>query len=157
MPTDQKISRFRSAYTPGVRHGFSCDPKSDRTQQSFKADADINVIMSRYLKTGVLPKSREGEGQYVDTTLSAFDFQQASDQIASARGAFSRLSSAERDSYGNSVETWLDAIAQERATEAAAAAEAGGEAPPPAPKAPEAPVAAPAGPQTPPAVPGAGG
>lgn len=103
------------------RVSIAFDPAEDRTQQSFKNDCDINQIMARYLRTGQLPQSNR-EPVYLDTT--AYDFQEAADLVARARGEFSLLPAEERDSFGNSVELWLDHKAAEAAQEAADAAEA---------------------------------
>lgn len=143
---------FRTRATPRRRVALFCDPEGDRAQQQFKAECDINNIMARYLKTGILPQST-AEPVYLDTT--AYDFLEAQNLVARARGEFSLLSAEERDSYGNSVELWLDAKAQE-AQEAAEAAAKGGDSTPPASVAP-APsstnVEAPAKPDTPPVPP----
>lgn len=88
------------------------DHAQDRAQQQFKDESDINVIMARYLKTGVLPAETR-QPVYLDTT--AYDFIEAQELVARARGEFSLLSAEERDSYGNSVEAWLDAKALEAA------------------------------------------
>lgn len=106
---------FRTAYGPKLLVQLYCDPAEDRTQQSFKDECDINNIMARYLKTGQLPQS-SGEPVYLDTT--AIDFQAAQDLVARTRGEFSRLSAEERDSYGNSPELWLEAMAEKAEQEA---------------------------------------
>ena len=115
--------RIITAYAPKLRVELFCDPEEDRTQQSFRDDCDINLIMARYLKTGVLPQGSAAP-QFVDTT--AVDFLDAQELVARARGTFSLLSAEERDSYGNSVELWLDhqAMAIQEAQEAATAAAA---------------------------------
>jgi hypothetical protein len=149
--------RFRTGASPRRRVSISFDPAEDRTQQSFKDECDINNIMARYLRTGQLPASNR-EPVYLDTT--AFDFQAAQDLVARARGEFSLLPADERDSFGNSVELWLETKAAEAAEAAAADAEAAkaAEAAKVAPATPTPSVEAPTkGEPTPPAKPGAGG
>lgn len=106
----------RSASSPRRRVALYFDPKEDRTQQSYKDDCDINLIMQRYLRTGVLPSS-DRQPVYLDTT--AYDFLEAQNLVARARGEFSLLPADERDKYGNQVELWLD----DKARQAAEAAE----------------------------------
>jgi len=119
---DAPIPRCRSAASARRRVQLICDPSRDRTQQSFKDDCDINLIMARYLKTGQLPSSTR-QPVYLDTT--AYDFLAAQNLVARARGEFSLLSAEERDSYGNQVELWLD----HKAALAAQAEGEGGEPP----------------------------
>ena len=113
---------IHTAYGPKLRVGLACDPEGDRTQQSFKDECDINNIMARYLKAGLLPVSDKVPA-YVDTT--AIDFQNAQDLVARVRGEFSLLPAAERDAYGNSAELWLDhqAVVAQEALELAEATE----------------------------------
>jgi len=150
------LPQFRTAYSGQLHVRLICDPAEDRTQQSFKDDADINNIMARYLKTGILPEGR-GAPQFVDTT--AIDFQNAQDLVAHARGQFSLLSAEERDSYGNQVELWLDHQAQLRqeAAQAELDAQAAATAQAAAAAAAAATAGAPGAPATPPAKPGEGG
>lgn len=63
------------------------------TDQSMTSDTDINIIVSRYKKTGVMPSMPiQQAAQYFDTTKVA-SFQDAHNRIAAAKSAFQQLPS----------------------------------------------------------------
>lgn len=68
--------------------------------QSFKDECDINVLMARYRKTGILPENiNEQAGQYLDCTAN--DFQEAMCLVAGAASLFNELPSTLRDRFQN--------------------------------------------------------
>ncbi len=82
------------------------------TQQQFKDEADINVVMSRFSKTGVLgnPESaRSRTPKFGD--FSNVDFQSASEVVANAQSDFEGLPSDVRAKFGNDVQELLDFVA----------------------------------------------
>lgn len=102
--------RIRSAYDGSrVRIRLICCDGEDRTQQQFKDECDINVLMSRYEKTGVLPQGRDTPPQYAD--VSAMDFTESMNQIAMVNGVFSQLDARTRARFENNPENMLEFIA----------------------------------------------
>lgn len=71
-----------------------------RTQQHFKDECDINVIVNRYVKTGVLPDSNV-EPFYADLSEVPNDLQTAYEAVFRAEAAFMQLPSDVRKSLGN--------------------------------------------------------
>lgn len=55
-------------YPKGHRHGLVCRQPS-KALQSGKEEADINVIVSRFLRTGTLPQAAARPPQYGDLTI----------------------------------------------------------------------------------------
>jgi len=99
------------------RVGLYFDPNDplarSRTHQSFAKDADINTIMNRYKKTGVL-----GDPSISSQRVSRFgDFSDIADyptivsRIQQAQDDFMTLPSEVRAKFGNLVENALDFIA----------------------------------------------
>lgn len=86
-----------------------CDPAEDRTQQSFKDECNINFLMKRYEKTGVLPVGRQTRPQYVDATV--INFQSAMERVAEVRGVFSLLDAKTRKRFENDPEQMLEFLA----------------------------------------------
>lgn len=82
--------RFR-VVTPVVGEGL--------TKQSFRDECDINVIMSRYQQSGVLPVVSVREGRFVDAPST--DYQEAMFQVADARSRFERLPARLRERFEN--------------------------------------------------------
>jgi len=70
------------------------------THQSFKDECDINIIMGRYLKTGVLPENlTQAQAQYLD--VSDVDFQAAAELVAGAKSLFEQMPSSIRNRFDN--------------------------------------------------------
>lgn len=102
---------FRTAYSPKERVKLQCaasasDPS--RTKQSFKAECDINTIIARFLRTGILDYAEKHEAQYGDAT--GVDFTQAMQTVAKAQSMFNDLPSALRNRFKNEPALFLDFI-----------------------------------------------
>lgn len=80
-----------------------------RTKQSFKDECDINVIMRRYDKTGVLPAG-VGVGSYADFS-SVGSFQDSQNILIKAQSQFDALPARVRDRFQNDPEKLLRFIA----------------------------------------------
>lgn len=91
-------------------------------KQAFKDEADINHIMSRYRKTGLLvdPSSvnssrRAFYGEFADS----MEFKEAQNRIAQVRNSFEMLPSSIRSLFENDPSVMLDFLADpENASEA---------------------------------------
>ena len=96
--------------------GLRCDDPS-LTQQQFKEEADINTIVDRFLKSGVLPTA-VNMPQYVDYE-GVFDFQSAMNVVRQADENFMRLDAKVRVRFNNSPQAFLEFFANpENAEEA---------------------------------------
>jgi len=80
--------------------------KPTRTKQSFKDDCDINVIMSRFEKTGQLPPEHQREANY--GFASADTFQDAMFITTTAQQMFDELPSAVRKRFGHDTAAFLE-------------------------------------------------
>lgn len=101
VPYSQNYSRgapARDAYGDRRRH-FTPVEGLTMAKQSFKDECDINMIMSRYMKTGILDHTRQSVAQYLDVTGA--DFQEAQNLIAGARSMFNELPAALRERFAN--------------------------------------------------------
>lgn len=88
--------------------GLSClDPSL--TQQQFKDEADINVIVDRFMKTGHLPDP-VSMPQYVDYE-GVFDFQSAMNVVRQADENFMRMDANVRSRFHNSPQEFLEFFA----------------------------------------------
>ena len=80
------------------------------TQQHFKDECDINVIVNRYVKTGVLEHQASMEPHYADLSEIPTDLQSAYDAVFRAEAAFMDLPSEIRKSLDNDparLSQWL--------------------------------------------------
>jgi len=87
------------------KSGLKCDDPS-LTQQQFKEDSDINTIVDRFMKSGVLPNP-VNMPQYVDYE-GIFDFQSAMNVVRQADESFMRLDAKIRARFNNSPQEFLE-------------------------------------------------
>lgn len=86
------------------KSGLSCDDPS-LTQQQFKEDSDINTIVDRFMKSGVLP-TPVNMPQYVDYE-GVFDYQSAMNSVRAADEQFMRMDAKVRARFNNSPQEFL--------------------------------------------------
>ena len=96
--------------------GLKCEDDS-LTQQQFKDEADINTIVDRFLKSGVLPNA-VNMPQYVDYE-GVFDFQTAMNAVRQADENFMRMDAKVRARFNNSPQEFLQFFADPANTEEA--------------------------------------
>lgn len=90
---------FKSPLSPRRRF-YSPSGGVSMARQEFKDECDINVLMARYQKTGILPESiKEGEGRFLDCT--EYDFQRSMEIVAGASSLFEQLPSGIRTRCDN--------------------------------------------------------
>ena len=87
------------------KSGLSCNDPS-LTQQQFKEESDINTIVDRFMKSGVLP-TPTNMPQYVDYE-GVFDFQTAMNAVRAADENFMRMDAKVRARFNNSPQEFLE-------------------------------------------------
>ena len=75
------------------------------TQQQFKEESDINTIVDRFMKSGVLPNPINMP-QYMDSE-GIFDFQTAMNYVRQADENFMRMDAKVRARFNNSPQEFL--------------------------------------------------
>ena len=108
-------------------HNYDMDLASDQsglkcldaslTQQQFKEESDINTIVDRFMKSGVLP-TPTNMPQYVDYE-GVFDFQSAMNAVRAADENFMRMDAKIRARFNNSPQEFLEFFANTENTEEA--------------------------------------
>lgn len=91
------------------KHAVPVSPTGgiSQTQQEFKRDCDINVILSKYAVTGQLPNARPI--RYGDFA-SYGDFVSCYDRINEAKDAFASVSSEIRSRFGNDPKAFFEFV-----------------------------------------------
>lgn len=90
--------KFQTAY--GDKSGVAIEfPDVTRTKQSFKDECDINNIIKKFHKTGLIDFVNTRQPQYGD--YSGFDFQVAMDTVAKANEMFAELPAGVRKRFQN--------------------------------------------------------
>jgi len=78
------------------------------TQQHSKDETDINKIMARYIKTGVIDHVAKYQPQYLDNT--DIDYHQSQNIIIKADGMFSDLPATVRKEFNNNPAEFLEFV-----------------------------------------------
>ena len=101
--------KARDEYSPKfVQLGcLTLDTSDCFVQQHQAADCDINNIMARYERDGLLPHVNEYKGQYGDFT-SVCDYQTALNTVMNAEDCFMSLPAKTRKQFDNDPGKFLD-------------------------------------------------
>lgn len=94
-----------------------CEPGSSKTKQSFRDDADINVIVNRWIKNAEVPDATR-IGTFGDFS-QATTFQAALERIDDAERMFAALPSAVRKRFDNDPNQLLTFVNDENNAEEA--------------------------------------
>lgn len=104
------MAKFRMPYPDKVERmegdDFECDGPS-LTLQSEAESCDINVIVSRYHKTGVIEHVRENAGLFVDLPPQ-LEYQDALGVVKAAGEAFAMMPAEIRAQFNNDAGRFLD-------------------------------------------------
>lgn len=79
-----------------------------RTKQSFRDECDINGIMARFQRTGLIDAVNKIQPQYAD--VAGFDFQFAMNQIIQAQDMFAELPSGIRKRFQNDPAAFVEFV-----------------------------------------------
>jgi len=96
---------FKTAYGKKTKILKMFD-KQGRTKQSHKNECDINQIMAKFQKTGVLTHAKSQEAEYGD--IPSVDFQEAMNIVIQSREMFAELPSSVRKRFNNSAQNYLE-------------------------------------------------
>lgn len=80
------------------------------THQSMAAECDINKIMLKWQKTGILEHRNTFEGQYGDFTETPQDYHESMNAVLAAEDMFSTLPSQIRKRFANDPGLFLEFV-----------------------------------------------
>lgn len=102
---------------PRVRDGLSFYTRfqthpvgTSLTDQSMAPECDINRILAKYQKTGILDHVNRFAGSYGDFLDTPTDYQEAINQVMAADAAFADLPSTVRRRFSNDVGNFLQFV-----------------------------------------------
>lgn len=101
------MATFRK-FLDRTRHGMAEWPVS-LAKQSFKDECDINTLMERYQRSGVIEHVNRFGGRYGDFT-GVQDYQASVNQVLEAQEAFMTLPSSVRKRFDNDPGVFLDFV-----------------------------------------------
>lgn len=100
---------FRTRFSGRVKVTVECDPEERVTKSEFKEETDINNIIARYKKTGILPQPvMEAARRYGDFS-SVPTYQEMFDRVHAAQEVFSALPAHVRKKFNNDPGEFLAA------------------------------------------------
>lgn len=97
-----------SSYVQHERVKLYFDEDDGRTRQEFAEDCDINNIMARYEKTGVISHNSPREPMYLDFTEIPDDLQSTLQMLEDAREAFMTLPASVRRDFDNDPTAFIE-------------------------------------------------
>lgn len=100
---------IRSSYSPRNRVQIGFDGEVSLTHQSFSEDCDINKIINRYQKSGVLEHVSSSSPTYGDYT-TACDYQSSLNVVLVAQDSFMSLPAKVRARFQNDPGEFLDFV-----------------------------------------------
>ena len=103
---DAPMQRSAADFTKFRRRVLTPVGKITMTEQNHKAACDVNNIMARYTKTGVMEHVRAFEPVYSDTTTD--DYQNSMNVVADAKTMFEELPSSIRRHFGDDPSEFLE-------------------------------------------------
>lgn len=109
--------KFRTRFSERVSPLVICSTEEGKTKSEFMDECDINKIMARYRRTGVLPESaRMAAARYGDFSAVP-SFMEMQDKILAANELFAALPAAVRKQFDNDPHEFLAASHTEEGQE----------------------------------------
>jgi len=106
-PQQTNKLQFRHAYSPQLRVSIKFKG-SGLTKQEFKDESDINQIMARYMRTGLIDNVTNKLPQFQD--LDGQTFTDAMQIVAESKSLFADLPSSIRNEFENNPAKFLDFV-----------------------------------------------
>lgn len=97
---------LHNVHIPHPRHRLEF-PLPSLAKQSFRDEANINNIMARYERTGIIEHQNKFNGQYGDFT-SDLDYHGAMNQVIAAQNMFETLPAKVRAKFNNDPGQFLE-------------------------------------------------
>jgi phage internal scaffolding protein len=104
----ESVRRFRVPYGERQRCRVSFDPAESRTEQSHKADCDINNIIAKFDRTGLLVSRNDKTPDYGFATSQSF--QDAMFVVAQAQTMFNEMPESVRERFEHDPAKLLDFV-----------------------------------------------
>lgn len=112
MKNQAPVPQFRTPYTPWEDHSIDCGEVS-LTKQSDMDSCDINKILAKYEKTGILPDMIKENPQYGDFS-NPIDYQESLNIVIHAQEQFDALPALVRRRFDNDAAKFLAFASDER-------------------------------------------
>ncbi len=105
MSNEPREVVVKNHFSPSEPIRISCE--KGLTKQSFKDECDINNILKKYEKSGILEHANKYQGQYADVT-GTVDYQTALNTVMAAKDMFMSLPASIRTMFDNDPHEFLE-------------------------------------------------
>lgn len=112
LMNSQQDIKIKSRYSQSEKTQYVSDLPSE-TKQQFKDETDVNYILKRYTKTGILSHVNEIEARFGDWS-DVSDYQDAMNRVLNAKEEFLKLPSIVREKCRNNPMEFLDYIRDDK-------------------------------------------
>lgn len=102
---------FQKAYERTIRVVVDCSGDVGRTKKSFRDDSDVNLIVAKYRRSGVMDYLNKHAGSFSDVSVS-FKLEDAMHTMAKASQLFSDLPANIRRRFDHDPAQFVDFINQ---------------------------------------------
>jgi len=99
---------FRTRFSSRISPQINCTMEERKTKSEFADDCDINKIMSRYRKTGILPDSSKAALAQYGNFDQIPSFHEMQDKVLAAHELFSSLPAHVRKEFDNDPGLFID-------------------------------------------------
>jgi hypothetical protein len=106
--TQGKNGKHVIHFTNGKRKVITVNTQRELTEQAHKKQCDMNFILRKYQKTGLIDHVKQHQGRYDDVSVQ--DFTEAMHTVSEANQMFESLPSFIRQKVGGTVEGFLDFV-----------------------------------------------
>jgi len=103
------MSKTKAVSVERVRTQIFFDPAKDVTKQSFSAECNINTIMAKYARTGLIEHVSKRQGNYGDFS-NVQNYHDSINQVNAAHDMFYELPSALRKRFSNDPGSFIDFV-----------------------------------------------
>lgn len=101
------MPEFITAYGPKIKKSLDFTGTLSMTKQAFKAESDINNVIAKYDKTGLISNVNASVAQYGDFT-QVNEYQESLNRVLAAQDAFNSLPSKIREKFANDPGTFFE-------------------------------------------------
>lgn len=92
---------FKTRYNPHEARKFSFECRGESlTQQQFKKECDVNQILNKYKKTGMITHINKHQGNFGDFS-NVDDYQTSLHKVMTAQASFMQMPSELRNKFNN--------------------------------------------------------
>ncbi len=104
----QQEMKFQSAYGPKIKVSLDFEGGETRAKQAHRDECDINMIMAKFVKTGVMDHQQKHQESYGFAT--SIELHEALSTVAKANSMFEDLPSSIRTKFHNQPGEFLDFV-----------------------------------------------